>query len=397
MPTNFPYVSSDYFSEKYQPFELHLKKETIRKTTHLQFRNEIEYLYVLSGKGKIEINSEIASISQGDFIQLMPYHVHRFVFESNQFIKIYRIRFSLGLLLYTSTNQKNYLKSIHSIENALPVVRLGERSQNRLVFMCEELYFEKTRLDENLESFHISLISLISYIYYSHHNQLQSKKRGQSLGGILLQFIQFHHQEKLTIEKLAKEFGIKESEAKKELKELTGYSFKQLLNQVRIRNAVALTQFEELSANQIAKISGYQSEGAFYKQFKEIEGTTPERYRERSKLLGKVSSDILEIVLFMTEHALENITLNQLSKELNFSEKKINGLLCEVYQMTFHEYYHYLKMIMAKNLLIALPISINMISTKMGYEDVLTFSRQFKKVFGMTPTNFRKNYRKIIS
>ena len=157
MVDNFPYVSSDYFSEKYQPFDLSVTKEEIYKTGKPEFRNEIEYLYVIEGQGKIEINHQVITIQQGDFIQLMPYHVHRFIFEEKEIIHMFRIRFSIGLLIYTSTNQENYLKSIGYLVNALSVVSLDDHGRRRVTFICEEMIFEKNKKSTGLEALSISI------------------------------------------------------------------------------------------------------------------------------------------------------------------------------------------------------------------------------------------------
>ena len=390
MTDNFPYISGDYFSEKYQPFELTLTNETLFKTEKEHFRNEIEYIFVSDGLGSIEINGAVVSIKKGDFIQLMPYHVHRFIFEKEESIQIVKIRFSIGLLLYTSTNKKNYLKSIQSLENSIPVVHLNERFQRRLAFIFEETNFDINEGKKGLETLYISLISFISYAYYYHYNQLIEEKEKQHLGGRMLQYIQFHHQEQLTINQVADVFSLGPEEVKEILYDLTGFSFTQLLNQVRIRNAVALTQFNELSINQIGKICGYQTDSAFYKQFKLLENKTPECYRQEIKGQEDIQSDAFEIFLFLMEYLCEPITINELAKKLNFSEKKINNRLKEAFNLNFHDFYTKLRIVAARNLLISMPLKVEEVALKMGFQDRLTFSRNFKKVFGVTPSQYKK-------
>ncbi len=392
MITNFPYISGDYYSEKYKPFELKLTLETISKTEILQFRNEIEYIYVCEGKGKIEVNGAKISIENGNFIQLMPYHVHRFIFFGDETIKIYRIRFSMGLLLYTSTNKKNYLNSIQTLENVLPVVYLNERFQRRLLFICEETMFDIKERRSDLEPLYIALISFISYAYYYHHQQLKNEREQQMIGGRLLQYIQFHHQEQLTLTRLSKVFGLLESQVKEVLLKTTGFSFSQLLNQVRIRNAVALTQFNELSINQIGKICGFQSDSSFYKQFKQLENMTPESYRKMVVKKGEVRSDTFEVVLFLIDHLSDSLTIKELAAELNFSEKRINNLLEEEFNMTFQPFYNKLRVIASSHFLTNKQYNIEQVALKMGFQDRLTFSRNFEKIYEMTPFKFKKIY-----
>lgn len=57
MTENFPYTSVDYFSQKFKPADLSIRKETIAKSETKHYRNEIEFLIILSGAAAIEINN----------------------------------------------------------------------------------------------------------------------------------------------------------------------------------------------------------------------------------------------------------------------------------------------------------------------------------------------------
>lgn len=43
MTENFPYTSVDYFSQKFKPADLSIRKETIAKSETKHYRNEIEF------------------------------------------------------------------------------------------------------------------------------------------------------------------------------------------------------------------------------------------------------------------------------------------------------------------------------------------------------------------
>ena len=59
--------------------------------------------------------------------------------------------------------------------------------------------------------------------------------------------------------------------------------------------------------------------------------------------------------------------------------------------MTFPEYVSKLRMEKAKKLLIASSLSIAEVAEQAGYSDYFYFNKLFKKMFGISPTKFRKD------
>lgn len=62
-------------------------------------------------------------------------------------------------------------------------------------------------------------------------------------------------------------------------KKKTNKSFTQFLNEVRIRNAARLLVQDNLTVNAVCFAVGYHSITNFYRQFKQITGTTPKEYK----------------------------------------------------------------------------------------------------------------------
>lgn len=62
-------------------------------------------------------------------------------------------------------------------------------------------------------------------------------------------------------------------------KKKTNKSFTQFLNEVRIRNAARLLVQDNLAVNAVCFAVGYHSITNFYRQFKQITGTTPKEYK----------------------------------------------------------------------------------------------------------------------
>lgn len=60
-----------------------------------------------------------------------------------------------------------------------------------------------------------------------------------------------------------------------------GYTFKELLNQVRFESAKSYLSNQELSLFEIATLLGYEDQNSFYRAFKAWEGDSPSGWRER--------------------------------------------------------------------------------------------------------------------
>ena len=63
-------------------------------------------------------------------------------------------------------------------------------------------------------------------------------------------------------------------------KKMTNKSFTQFLNEIRIRNASRILVQENLPVSEICYIVGFNSITNFNKQFKQIMGATPKKFRE---------------------------------------------------------------------------------------------------------------------
>nr|WP_139124917.1 helix-turn-helix domain-containing protein [Enterococcus rivorum] len=398
VPSNYepnpPYVSTDYYSEHFHPNELKIVKETIRKSEKLIHRDEIECIYVYGGQGELLINGAVFSFSEGALLLLMPYHIHGFRLREGEVLAIYRITFSIGLLLLTSTNRKVYLQEMKHTYQKLPIMMLNERQKKQVSFSCEEVYWEKQHSSENTDALNLMLISLL--VYTVQKNQIIEKEDAKNIRWEILELLQLQHQNQLTLQQIAEQLNLSTKKVQQELRQLTGVGFTENLNRVRMRNAVALMQFEELSINQISKICGYSTEANFYKVFKRFLGVTPLAYRKNGIQQSFVQTrmDAWEIYIYIQRNYKRELQLKTASKELNISEKRINDLLEEAFNQGFKEILLDARLLLAKNLLITLDQTVKEVSQQVGFSDAAAFSRNFKQRYGQTPKQYTLQHKK---
>lgn len=391
MTSNFPFIGSDYFSEQFKPTDLTITNQVYTQTGKNHYRDEIEFILITQGHAHIEINGSLISVVRGDLVQLMPYHVHRFVLSHPEKLTTIRIRCSIGLLLMTSTNRTMYLKAIRELDHSLPIIHLTTAAKDQVAHICESVISEHQQFaNTNFESLNIALIAFLSYLiekYHSHTRPIQL-----NIGWQCLQYIQIHHQEiSLSPARVANTLGIHEKQVRILIKGLTGYTFTQVLNQVRIRNATALLQFDELSTNQISQICGYQTQSNFYKQFESIHGMTPKSYRKTmtNRFDRGVSLDAWSIVMIILENCTKSFNLKDLASRSHFSQKTIESLLKNNLDITFKQLRDQFRIQIAYSLLRTLNLSVQQVAFRVGFSDINTFLRNFKKIYRITPSNVR--------
>ena len=93
---------------------------------------------------------------------------------------------------------------------------------------------------------------------------------------------------------------------------------------------------------------------------------------------------------FIRDNFQKEITLEELSKELNISPQYFSRLFKEETGCNFIEYLTFVRIEHSKRLMSATDMTIKEICYSVGYGDPNYFSRLFKKNTGMSPTSYAR-------
>jgi AraC-like DNA-binding protein len=96
-----------------------------------------------------------------------------------------------------------------------------------------------------------------------------------------LDYIRAEHARSLSVVEVARHVGLSESRLSHLVKECTGRTIVQIVRDVRIRQAQHLLERSSMSCSEIAYAVGFGDQSYFIKQFRQIVGRTPSRYRLR--------------------------------------------------------------------------------------------------------------------
>ncbi|MES1222922.1 MAG: AraC family transcriptional regulator [Bacteroidota bacterium] len=105
------------------------------------------------------------------------------------------------------------------------------------------------------------------------------------------------------------------------------------------------------------------------------------------KLIDKVKSIVIQHIHYKEDEKF--IFSEVLAKELNKDYSVISKLFSETEGITIEQYVILQKIEKVKELLAYNEMNLNEISFKLGYSSVAHLSAQFKKVTGLTPTQFK--------
>lgn len=249
--------------------------------------------YVYSGNLIITVENQTISLNQGDIIifdKHVPHSVapteendlginiilhenffsHRFInnLPKDQLIT----QFMIELMNHQHTH--NHYLLFHTHKDHL----IHNCVQN---ILCE--HFDPIESsDELIDNFIMILIThLARKSDYNTNLSLEAYKNKALLDNILKYIRENYHEGNL--KKMCQNLGYHPAYISKLIKQHLGKTFKELINEERMKKAIMLLQNKEMPIYQIAEEIGINNLTAFYKRFQEYAKMTPQEYRDAIK------------------------------------------------------------------------------------------------------------------
>lgn len=108
---------------------------------------------------------------------------------------------------------------------------------------------------------------------------------------------------------------------------------------------------------------------------------------ESNKDLGIIQ----KLLVYLDTHFLEPISLDTLSKELGTSKFMISRIFSEQLRTTFRDYLNGRRAALAQAMLQSTTHPVTVIAFDCGFNSLRSFYRAFKKEYGVTPNEYRRN------
>ena len=139
-----------------------------------------------------------------------------------------------------------------------------------------------TSSDEIIDNYIMILITHLARKGQYNTNLSVSLFKNQKLMDDILEYIHHHYQDG-NLKNMCMHFGYDPSYTSKLIKQFSGKTFKELVNEERMKKAIILLQNKQLPIYEIASEVGIHNLTSFYKRFQEYTGYTPQDYRNQNK------------------------------------------------------------------------------------------------------------------
>lgn len=147
--------------------------------------------------------------------------------------------------------------------------------------------------------------------------------------------------------------------------------------------AACLKTCEKLRELFLFKKSQYRIYSCFYELLDMVFGSAAQKDAPLSSVIESIEANISDPML----------SIEQLAKQVGFSEVYLRKLFSKHYHTTPKQYILGIRLQKAKQLLIDSPFSVTAIAKDCGFSSVFHFCRTFKQKTGMTPLEFSRRYR----
>lgn len=175
------------------------------------------------------------------------------------------------------------------------------------------------------------------------------------------------------------------------------FAFKSLLGNIIFNMIIMLGKLE---------VNTKQLEASKYSYFRSINESTHvteairqvqafiEQMREAvsSSRFAAANPNLAMIISYIQQHYMEPISLSDVANHFHFNPSYLSTLFSSHHGEGFSEYLNRVRVDKAAELLQTTDMAISDISVQVGYSDHSYFTKVFKKLKGISPSQFRKSY-----
>lgn len=374
-----------------------LSRFTVIETSEAFWEHESLMFYVRQGHGTLYVNGEPYPIEAGSLAFLHTFHIFSFAAEENSPLVMTALRLPCVEMLYDVIDQ---VDNSYSIWPACVLSRTENRKRIEEIFHLYQEEIENPPINGLLLHAFMGQLNNIFYeeaaIWRKSHQE-----PARTLNVQILLYVWEWRTSPLTARKVAETFQMSVQALNTRLRGLCGCNFQQLLNRARVAYAYPVLFQTGISVQSLAAQAGFPNEKAFFRAFQAVFGYGPREYREYllhsqdSSVVHLIGDKSPDIVGYILKNYRKQVTAKSCMKELFWTEADINQVLRKVFPadsvITFHSFLTELRLRFAVGVLTTWDIPIYDISIYAGFNSVHTFIRQFKKKYGMTPSEYRQH------
>ena len=260
----------------------------IFKAIYTHWHEEMEIIYITRGKGFVRLNDELVQIETGDIILIGKETIHYIQSDKDDILYFKSLVFNLNII-YSYLGDACQVELVDPLMNNKFEIKSVLKKENkhysqflRIYLNIIEVYCRKEKY------FYIKIKGLFFELFYEMfkadviRNVDISKTRKTSKMKVILDYIDNHYYENMTINNLAQMMHYNEYYFMKIFKQYTGKTFISYINEIRIEKSKYLILNTDLSITEIATKVGFNNTSYYIKKFQHLQGITPHKFRKIS-------------------------------------------------------------------------------------------------------------------
>ncbi|MFW5998579.1 MAG: AraC family transcriptional regulator [Bacillota bacterium] len=279
-------IKDNLFHEKKDSDFYLLKTKRPYPESTYHFHETFEIWYLKNKNAKAFIKDKPYNLTPGDILIINKNTIHKLQVEKKN------VNPSRIVLEFKNNFIHDYSKTSHNLLECFKMknyfIRL-DFSQKKFIdnifsTMLKEKKNQKFNHELYLKTLLIDLLIILNRIMRkSSFSNFNPSNSTHEMISQVSRYINNNHKKDLTLKSLADKFSFSRYYLCRKFKEVTGFSFSEYLNNIRIKEAQKLLKNSETNVTVIAGKVGYNSISQFYRMFKKISNTTPLDFRKQYK------------------------------------------------------------------------------------------------------------------
>lgn len=365
-------------------------------------------LLINAGQGTLMIQKTAFELKAGSLVSILPWQISEMV-EVKTPLQYYIIVYNFDMVSDIIKSCYKVSSETTDIVHAMtrrPVVQcsLEQLEQIRSLFLSlrDEVGIQSTL--EQIPPKAFSGIFIINRLVELIVHLIRIGENGGSGYGAkkdehdkreILQYIYLHLNEKLTLKMLSRKFYMSETSISSYITHVTGLSFFDLLNEMRVGKTISYLLYTDLTLEELAEIMGYVDASHISKVFAARVGMKANEYRKTYQRMNEIckvreSRKAYDIVSFIYRNYSDNLSAKGTAERFGINVGELHRILMYQTEKNFEDFLNFIRVNRACELLTESGMSIIDISAEVGYNNTKTFTRNFLKYRLMTPSEFRK-------
>ena len=270
-----------------KPYENLFFNNDFRIAYHQLFGNTIDMAYhthgyyefelVVDGEGTNNIMSKEVKISKGSFFFVSPSAFHRV--NANEESTLSIINFKLR------DSFSDYLLSLFGTEY-YAMVKLSEQETDYVQAMLYDALERSKDMSEKLRHIYVkntlqNILLIFANHYYRSIDHDMDHNDGESLTNKVILYIRQNYSTPITLSSVSQKYGYSPNYISQMIRNVTGMTFKNYVNHLRMQTAYNLIRYHTIPFKQISVDVGYENYTSFLDMFTKKYGMSPSQLRNQ--------------------------------------------------------------------------------------------------------------------